>query len=246
MSLYSRYVLPVLTHLAMSNKAITAERTRWIPLAAGVVLEIGAGSGLNIPFYGPNVRKLYALEPSEALRRMATSRAERAGFPVEFLAAAAEAIPLPAASVESVVTTWTLCTIADTGRALREFQRVLRPEGRLIFVEHGRSPDPEVVRWQDRLTPVWRRIAGACHLNRRIDRLIAESGLAIEGMERGYIRGPRVSAYLYRGVGRPFPSASDAPVADAGGTRSAVGQRATIGTGARLDAKKRRCPGRTT
>jgi ubiquinone/menaquinone biosynthesis C-methylase UbiE len=125
-----------------------------------VVLEIGAGSGLNIPFYGPSVRKLYALEPSEVLRRMATSRAERAGSPVEFLAAAAEAIPLPAASAESVVTTWTLCTIADTGGALREVQRILRPDGRLIFVEHGRSPDPEVVRWQDRLTPIWRRIAG--------------------------------------------------------------------------------------
>ena len=213
MSVYSRYVLPVLTHLAMSNKAVAAERARSIPLAAGVVLEIGVGSGLNVLFYGPNVRMLYALEPSEGLRRMAASRAERAGFPVEFLAASAEAIPLPAASVESVVSTWTLCTIADAGQALREVQRVLRPDGRLIFVEHGRSPDPAVVRWQDRLTPIWRRVAGGCHLNRSIDRLITEGGFAIEGLERGYIRGPRFSAYLYRGVARPrFPGSCASPL----------------------------------
>ena len=141
MSFYRRHVLPVLTHLAMSNKAVAAERARWIPLAAGVVLEIGAGSGLNLPFYGPRVGKLYALEPSEGLRRMAAPRARHAGFPVGTLAASAEAIPLPAASVEWVVTTWTLCTIGNPRLALQEFQRVLRPEGRLLFVEHGRSPD---------------------------------------------------------------------------------------------------------
>ena len=111
MSFYRRHVLPVLTHLAMSNQAVTAERGRWIPLAAGVVLEIGAGSGLNLAFYGPRVCKLYALEPSDGLRRMTAPRARHAGFPVETLAASAEAIPLPAASVEWVVTTWTLCTI---------------------------------------------------------------------------------------------------------------------------------------
>jgi SAM-dependent methyltransferase len=227
MSLYSRHVLPVLTHLAMSNKAVAAERARSVPLAAGVVLEIGVGSGLNVPFYGPSVRMLYALEPSEGLRRMAASRAGRAGFPVEFLAAPAEAIPLPAASVESVVTTWTLCTIADVGRALREIQRVLRPEGRLIFVEHGRSPDPEVVRWQDRLTPIWRRVAGGCHLNRPIDRLITEGGFAIEGLEQGYIRGPRFGTYLYRGVGRPCPQDRGGSLADPAMTQSGGGRPST-------------------
>jgi ubiquinone/menaquinone biosynthesis C-methylase UbiE len=140
MSLYSRHVLPLLTHLAMRNKAMAAERARWIPMATGVVLEIGMGSGLNVPFYGPNVAKLYALEPSEQLRLMAIPRATRAAFPVELLAASAEAIPLPPASVEWLVTTWTLCSIADPVAALREFQRVLRPEGRVLFVEHGRSP----------------------------------------------------------------------------------------------------------
>jgi len=146
MSLYSTHVLPVLTHLAMRSKVAAAERARWIPLAADMVLEIGVGSGLNVPFYGPHVSKLYALEPCAELRRMAAPRAERAEFPVEFLAASAEAIPLPAASVAWVVTTWTLCTIGNPGAALQEFQCVLRPEGRVVFVEHGRSPDPKVLR----------------------------------------------------------------------------------------------------
>jgi len=203
MSLYSRHVLPLLTHLAMSKKALAAERARWIPLASGVVLEIGVGSGLNVPFYTSSVRRLYALEPSEELRRMAARRTGGARFPVEFLAASAENIPLPAASVDMVATTWTLCTIEDAGRALREFRRVLRPEGRVIFVEHGRSPDVHVARWQDRLTPIWRRVAGGCHLNRPIGRLLEEGGFAIEGLECGYVRGPRFGSYLYRGIGRP-------------------------------------------
>jgi len=197
--------LPWLTHLAMRNKALAAERARWIPLASGVVLEIGTGSGLNLPFYGSNVRKLYALEPSELLRRMAAARARRARMPVEFLAASGEAIPLPDASIDVVATTWTLCTIGDAGRALREFRRVLRPEGRVIFVEHGLSTDPLIARWQKRLTPVWRRIAGGCHLNRPIDRMIVAGGFAIEGLECGYMRGPSLGAYLYRGIARPGP-----------------------------------------
>jgi ubiquinone/menaquinone biosynthesis C-methylase UbiE len=203
MSLYSRYVLPWLTHLAMSNKALAEERVRWIPLASGVVLEIGMGAGLNLPFYRSTVQRLYALEPSAPLRRMAAARARRARMPVKFLAASAEAIPLPDASMDVVATTWTLCTIGDTGQALREVRRVLRPEGRVIFVEHGLSPQPQVARWQNRLTPVWRRIAGGCHLNRPIDRMLVEDGFAIEGLERGYVRGPRFGTYLYRGIARP-------------------------------------------
>ena len=211
MSLYSQHILPVLTDLAMRNKAASAERARWVPLAAGVVLEVGAGSGLNFAHYGSQVRKLYALDPSAELRRMAGPRAQRARVPVEFLAAPAEAIPLPDASVDTVVTTWTLCTIADAGRALREMRRVLRGDGRLIFVEHGRSPDPRVVHWQDRLTPIWRRIAGGCHLNRPIDQLIEASGFEIPEIERGYVKGPRVGAYLYRGVAQLRASGRDAP-----------------------------------
>lgn len=211
MSFYGRYVLPFLTDLSLRSKVLGAERARWVPLSSGAVLEIGAGSGLNFAHYGPDVRRLYALDPSAELRRMAGPRARLARAPIQFLAASGEAIPLPDGSIDTVVTTWTLCTIADPGRALTEMRRVLRRDGRLIFVEHGLAPDPRVARWQHRLTPAWRRIAGGCHLNRPIDALLEAAGLDVPGMERGYVRGPRVSAYLYRGVARlgaspPAPS----------------------------------------
>jgi SAM-dependent methyltransferase len=203
MGLYSKYLLPTLTDLAMRSHTLRPERARWVPLAKGVVLEVGVGSGLNVPMYGQEVRMLYALDPSEELLRMARSQAARVAFPVEFLCRPAEAIPLGEASVDYVVTTWTLCTIPDPMAALQEMHRVLRPEGRLIFIEHGRSPDPAVVRWQDRLTPLWRRVAGGCHLNRPIDRLLQLGGFEALEMHRGYLAGPRVGAYLYRGIARP-------------------------------------------
>ena len=118
------------------------------------------------------------------------------------LAASAENIPLPAASVDMVATTWTLCTIEDAGRALREFRRVLRPEGRVIFVEHGRSPDAPVARWQDRLTPIWRRVGGGCHLNRKIDELIAKAGFQITELKTFYLPGPRPMTYTYQGLAK--------------------------------------------
>ena len=204
MSLYSKYVLPTLTDLAMRSHMLRPERARWVALANGVVLEVGVGSGLNLPIYG-EVRKLYALDPSAELLRMARSQAARVAFSVEFLCWPAEAIPLAEASVDYVVTTWTLCTIPDPMAALQEMRRVLRPEGWLIFIEHGRSPDPAVVRWQDRLTPLWRRVAGGCHLNRPIDRLLQLGGFEALEMNRGYVAGPRVGGYLYRGMARPAP-----------------------------------------
>jgi ubiquinone/menaquinone biosynthesis C-methylase UbiE len=203
MAFYRTHVLPRLIELAMSSKGARAERARFVPRASGVVLEIGAGSGLNIPVYGPAVRKLYALDPSPELLRMARPRAKQASFPVELLEQSAEAIALADESVDTVVTTWTLCSIPDAARALREIRRVLRRDGRLIFIEHGRSTDPGVVRWQDRLTPWWRRISGGCHLNRPIDRLLAQGGFRVAEMERGYGAGPRTTSYLYRGIARP-------------------------------------------
>ncbi len=210
MSFYARRVLPVLTDLAMRNKVARAERARWVPHATGVVLEIGAGSGLNFAHYGPHVRTLYALDPSAELRRMAGRRARDARIDVDFVAAPAEAIPLPDSSVDTAVTTWTLCTVPDVGRALAEVRRVLRADGRLIFVEHGRAPDARVVRWQDRLTPLWRRIAGGCHLNRPIDDLVRAGGFEIDEIERGYVAGARVAAYFYRGVARVRTGTPDA------------------------------------
>ena len=202
MSVYGKYVLPILTELSMRNKGALAERARWVPLAAGAVLEVGAGSGLNFAHYGPGVCTVYALEPSAELRRKAAPRAQQARVPVQFLEARAEAIPLPDGAVDTVVTTWTLCTIADPGRALREIRRVLKTDGRLVFVEHGRAPDPRVERWQDRLTPVWRALAGGCHLNRPIAKMLDGGGFEVPEMECGYAPGPRVSGYLYRGVAR--------------------------------------------
>lgn len=203
MGFYGKYVLPTLIELALKNKAAQAERARFVPQATGVVLEIGVGSGLNIPIYGGGVRKLYALDPSAELLKMARRRAGRATFPVEFLQHPAEAIPLGDGSVDTVVTTWTLCTIPDAVAALREMRRVLRPDGRMIFIEHGRSTDPGVVRWQDRLTPLWRKVSGGCHLNRPIDQLLAQGGFQVSEIARGYMAGPRIGAYLYRGIARP-------------------------------------------
>lgn len=202
MSFYGRYILPFLIDFAMSNRVASRERARWVSRARGIVLEIGAGSGRNGAFYGREVEKLIALEPSEELRRRARRRMAGVPFAVEFLADPAEAIPLGDGVVDSVVTTWTLCTVADPLRALTEVRRVLRPDGRLIFVEHGRSPDPTVVAWQDRATPLWRRVAGGCHLNRPIAGLLADAGFVTEELQIGYAPGPRVASYLYRGIAR--------------------------------------------
>ena len=199
MTIYEKYVLPRLIHLAMRNKAATAERAKFVPLASGTVLEVGVGSGLNVPFYGPKVRALFALDPSLELWKMARSRVANAAGPVEFLASSAENIPLGEMTVDTVVTTWTLCTIRNPAEALAEMRRVLKPDGQLIFVEHGRSPDPGVLAWQDRLNPMWKRVAGGCHLNRQIDDLIVDAGFGVTRIERAYSRGPKAFSYLYKG-----------------------------------------------
>jgi ubiquinone/menaquinone biosynthesis C-methylase UbiE len=200
MNVYERYFLPRLIHWSMQSRMATAERRKVIPLASGTVLEVGVGSGLNLPFYGPNVRRLYALDPSRELWKMACKRLREAPFPVECLAVSAERMSLTDNSVDTVVSTWTLCTIPDPSLALSEIRRVLKPDGQLIFVEHGRSPDPGVEAWQNRLTPVWKRVAGGCHLNRRIDALIADAGFDITRIERGYSRGPKLITYFYKGL----------------------------------------------
>lgn len=201
-SIYARCVLPLLVDLAMRSKAARFERARFIPLARGVTLEIGVGSGLNLPYYGSSVETLYALDPSAELLRKAVRRAKRSSFPIVPLCHAAESIPLDDASIDSVVMTWTLCSIADPLAALREIRRVLRANGTLIFIEHGRAPEPAVSRWQDRLTPVWRRLTGGCHLNRPIEALLTQGGFAAPGIEKSYVAGPRIGAYFYRGTAR--------------------------------------------
>ena len=202
---YEQKVLPYLVNLAMKHQEATRYRSGLIPLARGRVLEIGIGSGLNLPFYGPEVTHLIGLDPSPKLLAMAGGRFSSGRFPVELLQASAEAIPLESGSIDSVVSTWTLCSIPDVAGALQEMRRVLKPDGRLLFVEHGLAParDAGVQRWQHRLTPLWRPVAGGCHLDRRIDRLIAEAGFRIETLAADYAKGPRLLTYFYRGFATP-------------------------------------------
>jgi SAM-dependent methyltransferase len=202
-SLYAKYVLPRLINLFMQNKVAMAERRKLVPLASGTVLEVGIGSGINLPLYGRDVEALVAVDPSLEIWRLARRRVSRVPFPVEFLQCSAEQIPLEDKIVDTVVTTWTLCTVPDPLRALGEMKRVLKPEGQVIFVEHGRSPDARVLVWQNRLNPLWNRIGGGCNLNRKIDALIREAGLRISRIETGYVRGPKPLTYLYRGLARP-------------------------------------------
>lgn len=203
MSCYRRYVAPRLTHLAMRQRRLLPFRQRVIGAAEGRVLEIGIGSGLNFPLYGGAVTSVIGLEPSSELLRMARARAERAAVPITLLDASAETIPLDSESIDAVVTTWTLCTIPNAARALAEMRRVLRPGGALLFVEHGRAPEPGLARWQDRLDPLWSRLASGCHLNRKIDDLIGGNGFRIEALEKARIAGPRTHTYLYQGRARP-------------------------------------------
>ena len=203
MGLYERHVVPCLTHLAMQSGRLLPFRRRVAGAAEGVVLELGAGSGLNLPLYGGAVRRVIALEPSGPLRDRARARAGSVGMPVEVLAASAEALPLGDGSVDTVVTTWTLCTIPDAPRALAEARRVLRPGGALLFVEHGRAPEPGVARWQDRLDPLWTHIAGGCHLNRPIDALIAAAGFRVTELATSRIPGPRTHTFFYKGRAIP-------------------------------------------
>jgi ubiquinone/menaquinone biosynthesis C-methylase UbiE len=199
MGLYAQYVLPRIIDLAMRNKEAARLRASWIPHARGQVLEIGIGSGLNLPFYSANVERVYGLDPSVELQRMARSK-PLPQAPVEFLSQSAEEpLPLAESSIDTIVVTWTLCSIQDASKALQQMKRVLKPSGRVIFLEHGRASDHGVVAWQDRLTPFWKRIAGGCHLNRKIDEMITGAGFQITELKTFYLPGPRVMTYTYQG-----------------------------------------------
>jgi ubiquinone/menaquinone biosynthesis C-methylase UbiE len=202
--LYDDIILPRLLDRAMRTADLAAYRERIVGAAHGRVLEVGIGSGLNLPFYGAAATEIIGLEPSKALIEMASGRAAEAGMPVSFLQDSAEGIPLDTGSVDSIVTTWTMCSIPDAGTALAEMRRVLRPGGDLLFVEHGRAPDPWVVRFQDWLTPAWRAVAGGCHLNRPIADLVEGSGFRFADLRTGYAaRGPRPFTFMYEGLARP-------------------------------------------
>jgi ubiquinone/menaquinone biosynthesis C-methylase UbiE len=197
MAFYHDHVLPCLTHLAMSNRRLVDYRRRVVSKARGRVLEIGVGSGLNLPLYGGQAANVYGIDSSAALLQRAR-HASRA----ELIEASAEIIPFENGIFDTVVTTWTLCTIPDVIAALREMRRVLRTDGRLLFVEHGHAPDGVVAWWQDRLTPCWKSLGGGCHLNRRIEDLIVAAGFQIEHLNTGYMKGRNPFTFMYEGVAR--------------------------------------------
>ena len=183
----------------MSQADVMKLRAAHVPAASGVVLEIGIGPGLNLPLYTRAVTKLYGIDPSAELLAVARRRAQGVAFPVELIQREAGDIPLEDASIDTAVITWTLCSIENPAAALREVRRVLKPGGALIFVEHGASPDAGVRSWQRRLTPIWKRLAGGCHLDRKIDELVEDAGFTTTSLKCAYIPGPRVATYMYEG-----------------------------------------------
>jgi len=180
------------------------QREKVVPRARGRVLEVGIGSGLNLPFYDPaKVTKLWGLDPSPEMTRMAEEQARSLRFEVEFIGLPGDAIPLDDRSVDTVLVTYTLCTIPDTTPALQQMRRVLRPGGELIFCEHGTAPDASVRRWQNRLNPIWKRFSGGCHLNRPIPALIEAGGFRIERLDTMYLPGWRPANFNYWGTAVP-------------------------------------------
>ena len=206
MGLWEKYVVPPLVSCACSSKPIMKQRAKVVPLARGNVLEIGCGSGTNFDFYVPDqIDRLYALEPSEGMIRRARSKAAELGWGnrIEFMQAGAEAVELEDHSIDTVVITFVLCTIPDWQAALAEARRVLKPDGQVLFSEHGLAPDEGIAKWQRRIEPVWRPLAGGCHLTRDTGLMLSRSGFALEGMETMYLPStPKIAGFVSWGTAR--------------------------------------------
>lgn len=204
MGLYDRYILPKVVHFTCGLKPNMRQRAKVVPRAHGRVLEIGIGSGLNLPYYdSAKVSKVWGLDPSSEMTQMARRAAALLPFEVEFIGLPGDEIPLEDSSIDTVVVTYTLCTIPDTAPALRQISRVLRPGGELVFCEHGAAPDASIRRWQDRLNPMWKRIGGGCNLNRPIPALIEAGGFRIKSLDTMYIPGWRPASFNYWGAAVP-------------------------------------------
>lgn len=201
MGIYQKYLLPRIVNFTCGLKPTMKQREKIVPLAEGRVLEIGIGSGLNLPFYTPGrVKHLWGLDPSQEMWALAQKKLGILDFDVEFIEAPAEDIPLDDGSADTVLITYTLCTIPDVGSALEEARRVLKSDGSLVFCEHGLAPDESVRRWQNGLNPLWTRVAGGCNLNRPISTLIKQAGFRIRGMDTMYIPGWKPASFNYWGT----------------------------------------------
>jgi ubiquinone/menaquinone biosynthesis C-methylase UbiE len=199
MGFYNDVILPRLCDLVMRDRRYAPYRERVIASAEGRVLEIGIGSGLNLPFYGPKICEIVGLDPSPRLIAMAQQAAERTCTQVRFIEESAAAISLDSKTIDTVVMTWTLCSIPQTDAALSEIRRVLKPSGQLLVVEHGLAPEQGVRRWQDWLTPAWKRVAGGCHLNRPIQTMIEGAGFRFDRLETAYRPGLKPWSFIYEG-----------------------------------------------
>jgi len=200
MGLYGKYILPKITEFLCSGQPIMYQRKKVVPLAKGRVLEIGIGSGLNLQFYDSSkVEYLWGLDPSAQMRKMAEKQVTDIQFEVELISLSGNEIPLASNSVNTVLVTYTLCTIPDVVQALSEMGRVLMPEGELIFCEHGLAPDEDVRRWQNRMNPIWKRMGGGCNLNKPIPNLIEQGGFKINNIETMYIPGWKPASFTYWG-----------------------------------------------
>jgi ubiquinone/menaquinone biosynthesis C-methylase UbiE len=201
MGFYDRHILPRMLNAAMSAKPITYQRRKVVPRAQGRVLEIGFGAGHNLPFYdATKVERIWALEPAAEMRVRSAERRAASAIPLEFIDLPSEKIPLDAESADTVLVTYTLCTIPDVMAALGEMRRVMKPAGRMIFCEHGEAPDESVRRWQRRITPFWKKIGGGCNVGRPIPRLIADGGFRVDDIETMYLPGtPRFAGFNYWG-----------------------------------------------
>ena len=204
MSLYEKYVLPKFLNCACGSKPVSYQRKKVVPLAEGKVLEIGIGSGLNLPFYDKaKIDEIWGLDPSEELSEMAKQVADEESMEVKFISSGAEDIPLPDNYFDCVLVTYTMCTIPNIHIAIQEMRRVLKPDGKLIFCEHGLAPDIKVAKWQNRIDPIWGKIAGGCHLNRDIPKLIKTAGFSLESMDQMYLPStPKFAGYNYWGFGK--------------------------------------------
>jgi ubiquinone/menaquinone biosynthesis C-methylase UbiE len=201
MGIYSKFIFPRLMDLGMSSKVTTPYRQEVLKQARGKVLEIGFGSGLNLPYYPPHVQQLDTVDVNEGMNKLARKNLARSPIAVAYHILDAQQLPFPDASFDTVVSSWTLCSIARVDQALAEVYRVLKPGGRFLFVEHGLSPDADVQKWQHRLTPLQKWMADGCHFNRNIEGIIEAAGFRIEQMRKEYAAGtPKVSGYLYIGM----------------------------------------------